>query len=81
MIERKAREMLSQMQKYKPKDFRSLYPGASHLAIDLLTSMLQFDPDKRISVEDALNHPYFHDIFLGLSFEDNVQPMSDEIEK
>lgn len=28
------------------------------MAIDLLKKMLTFDPKKRISVEDALNHPY-----------------------
>jgi len=27
-------------------------------AIDLLKKMLTFDPTKRITVEEALNHPY-----------------------
>ena len=35
-------------------------PGAPvcHEAFDLLDKMLKFDPRKRISVEDALAHPY-----------------------
>ena len=35
-----------------------MFPDASALAIDLLERMLQFHPAKRITVEDALAHPY-----------------------
>jgi len=43
----------------KPRiPFEKLYPTANPLAIDLLSKMLAFDPAKRISCEDALNHPY-----------------------
>lgn len=38
--------------------FSQLYPHANPLAIDLLKRMLVFDPTKRISVSDALLHPY-----------------------
>ncbi|KAK1611850.1 hypothetical protein QYE76_035523 [Lolium multiflorum] len=36
----------------------SMYPQAHPLAIDLLQKMLIFDPSKRISVTEALEHPY-----------------------
>ncbi|KAK7579668.1 hypothetical protein V9T40_000297 [Parthenolecanium corni] len=36
----------------------SLSNQATHEAVHLLCRMLVFDPDKRISVVDALNHPY-----------------------
>jgi mitogen-activated protein kinase 1/3 len=78
--EEKVRELISNMQKYKATDFGKLYAGASSLAIDLLQSMLQFDPNKRISVDDALHHPYFHDLLPEFGFLENIQPMSDEIE-
>ncbi len=37
----------------------SLIPHASKEAIDLMTSMLRFDPQKRITAAHALAHPYF----------------------
>lgn len=36
----------------------ALYPNANPLAVDLLQKMLVFDPSKRISVTEALQHPY-----------------------
>ncbi|KAL1925180.1 uncharacterized protein VTP21DRAFT_63 [Calcarisporiella thermophila] len=44
--------------------FQQLYPKATPLAIDLLNRLLEFDPAKRITVEEALEHPYlaaYHD--------------------
>ena len=37
----------------------SLIPHASKEAIDLISSMLRFDPQKRITAAHALTHPYF----------------------
>lgn len=40
--------------------FQRLLPNANPDALDLLDRMLAFDPSSRISVEEALEHPYLH---------------------
>lgn len=40
------------------KPFPSLFPNANPDALALLDGMLTFDPSSRITVEDALAHPY-----------------------
>jgi mitogen-activated protein kinase 1/3 len=42
--------------------WRQLFPNASELALDLLNQMLQFNPARRITVQQALEHPYFADL-------------------
>lgn len=44
-------------------DWAAKYPEAGPQALDLLKRLLVFHPDKRISVDDALRHPYFAAIF------------------
>lgn len=44
---------------YRPRtDLSAVFLGANPLALDLLSKMLEFDHRKRISVQDALEHPY-----------------------
>jgi len=35
-----------------------MHPGADHLALDLVGRMLTFDPAQRLTVKEALAHPY-----------------------
>ena len=44
--------------------FRNRLEGNDGM-IDLLSQMLQFDPVKRISVDNALQHEYFKDMKCG----------------
>ncbi|CAH8274134.1 unnamed protein product [Arabidopsis lyrata] len=54
----KARRFIKSLPFSKGTHFSQIYPHANPLAIDLLQRMLVFDPTKRISVSDALLHPY-----------------------
>ncbi|KAH7827630.1 putative cell division control protein 2 [Monocercomonoides exilis] len=44
---------------WRPKNLAELCPNLSPNGIDLLRKMLTYDPAKRISVKEALSHPYF----------------------
>ncbi|KAH7699191.1 MAPK protein [Aphelenchoides avenae] len=55
---------LSTLPRKKKQAWQSFYPNADPGALDLLDRMLTFNPHKRISVDDALAHPYlapYHD--------------------
>ena len=46
----------------EPPEFETLFPRhVNPLALDLLRKMLEINPDKRITVEDALVHPYLRE--------------------
>ncbi|GAW09400.1 cmgc cdk pitslre protein kinase [Lentinula edodes] len=43
----------------QPHQFRQKFQYMTAAGIDLLMSLLTYDPDQRISAEEALDHPYF----------------------
>nr|AFK44020.1 unknown [Lotus japonicus] len=59
----KARRFIKTLPFTRGKHFSQLYPQADPLAIDLLQKMLVFDPTKRITVLEALQHPYIADLY------------------
>jgi len=44
---------------YQPPQFRQKFPYMTTAGIDLLCSLLTYDPDRRITAEEAIKHPYF----------------------
>ena len=52
---------LSQKKKNKI-NFKAKFPGSSEESLDLLQKMLIFDPKKRITVQQSLEHPFFKSI-------------------
>ncbi|KAI7882830.1 serine/threonine-protein kinase pef1 [Lichtheimia hyalospora FSU 10163] len=60
---------VSQLPEYKPNQpvypaqrLNTILPTVDACAIDLLTRMLQYQPQLRISAKEALNHPYFNEL-------------------
>ncbi|KAK4359605.1 hypothetical protein RND71_021834 [Anisodus tanguticus] len=60
-----AKRYIRQLPLYRRQSFTEKFPHVNPAAIDLVEKMLTFDPRRRITVEDALAHPYLtslHDI-------------------
>ena len=72
-----AQRFLNGVTKTVGVNFWELFPGADPGALDLLRTLLAFDPKERASAADALRHPYFaglHDaedepVFHGARFQ------------
>jgi len=61
---RRSRDYIRALPIRKRRPFNALFPKSSEDAIDFLTKTLTFDPKKRMTVDQALNHPYlsaYHD--------------------
>lgn len=55
----KATQYLNSFPAGKRDDLNLRYPGAGEEAINLLNSMLRFNPYFRTTIDEALNHPFF----------------------
>ena len=63
-IPEESKKLIGNLPKNK-KRMTETSPNCSHMppeAIDLLKKFLIFDPEKRITVEQALKHPYLSDL-------------------
>ncbi|KAI9567593.1 kinase-like domain-containing protein [Boletus coccyginus] len=55
----RSREYIRALPFRKGKDFKTMFHGANELAIDFLEKCLTFNPKRRITAVEALQHPYF----------------------
>jgi len=61
-----AKRFMDSLPRKRPVPFSQLFPEAHSHELDLLEKMLKWDPSSRITVEEALRHPFFsslHDPF------------------
>jgi len=53
-----ARAFMAKLPRYEPVSVAATFPHVRGPCLDLLARMLVFDPSKRITVDDALAHPF-----------------------
>lgn len=58
-----ARKFLNSLPNRKRTPFGELFPDMDKAAADLLDNLLVYDPSKRISASQALQHPFFYEYF------------------
>jgi len=79
-----AATMLENLPFTKPKSLQEMYPHASEEALDLLRQLLAFNPDKRITADEALEHPYvaqFHNADEEIGCKSDVKIVIDDDHK
>ncbi|KAF0697044.1 Aste57867_12228 [Aphanomyces stellatus] len=54
--------LLRQVPRKAPVNLHELYPGAPSEALDLLSKLLKFNPAKRLTVDEALAHPFLAEV-------------------
>ncbi|KYO26361.1 hypothetical protein Y1Q_0013899 [Alligator mississippiensis] len=69
----KARNYLQSLPHKAQVPWAKLFPKADPKALDLLDKMLTFNPNKRITVEEALAHPY-----LEQYYDPSDEPVAEE---
>lgn len=72
----KARSFMENIPKKAGINFETHFKNANPQAIDLLKKMLTIDPEKRITVQQALEHPYLAKLHAPED-EPSGQPVSD----
>lgn len=58
VAEPRARTLLARMPPRQRRPLTDLFPTADPLGVNLLEKILEFDPAKRVTAEEALKHPY-----------------------
>ena len=56
-------EVFKLMGKIKKCNKRELVPNGSEQSLDLISKLLEFDPDKRLTIEQILTHPYLSQFY------------------
>lgn len=57
-------EVFKLLGRIKKCNRRELVPSASDECLDLISKMLDFDPEKRLTIEQILAHPYLAEFYV-----------------
>jgi mitogen-activated protein kinase 1/3 len=80
ILNEKARSYLLSLPPQQKQQWTRLYPGADPRALDLLERMLTFNPNSRITIEEALSHPYLEQYYDPLDEPICEEPFTYEME-
>jgi len=58
IVNERARNYVSLLPVRKRTPWKQLFPNASDLSLNMLDYLLTFNPNRRVTVEEALKHPY-----------------------
>lgn len=61
-VEDSIEKSLARLARINKKRYSKLYPFASEDAIELLDSLIRWDPKARLTVEQAIESPFFHSV-------------------
>jgi mitogen-activated protein kinase 1/3 len=57
-----ALKYIKSLPKRSKQSWKALFPNANPVGLDLLSKMLAFNPSKRFTVQECINHEYFNDL-------------------
>jgi serine/threonine protein kinase len=60
--------------------FEEKFSACNPLALDLLCKLLEIDPEKRITAQEAIHHPYLVDFYDDETADIHAEPFDDEFE-
>jgi len=60
-----AGSMLESLPDVEHRSMEEMFPKADEATLDFMTKLLEFNPDKRLTVEEALAHPYVDQFHSG----------------
>ena len=53
-----------------------LVPSMTPAMVDLMSRLLQYDPNKRVSAKEALEHPFFNELNSDMQVTGTLQQQS-----
>lgn len=57
-----AKDYLRSFEKKNKKNLKERFSGSTEMSLDLLKRMIEFNPDKRITIKECLEHPFFKNV-------------------